>query len=100
MNILLDLDGTRTAQGNLIRHILAREGIVAPQTAMVGDRGHGLTGVRQNGPRAVAAGWGHGSREELTSQHPEAILETPEEAGAYLLAMSLEPAEAPRAITA
>ncbi len=85
-----ELDGTRTAKGELIRYILEREGIEAPQTVMVGDREHDLIGAANNGLRAVAAGWGYGSREELSSQHPEAIIAAPIKAGAYLLAMSLE----------
>ena len=85
-----ELDGTRTAKGELIRHILAREGIEARQTVMVGDREHDLIGAAANGLRALAAAWGYGSREELISRHPEAILATPKEAGAYLLAMSVE----------
>ena len=91
-----ELDGTRTAKGELIRHILATEGIEARQTVMVGDREHDLIGAGENGLRAVAAGWGYGSREELTSRHPEAILAAPKEAGAYLLAMASETSGAQR----
>ena len=95
-----ELDGTRTAKGELIRHILAHEKIEAPETVMVGDREHDLIGARQNGLRTVAAGWGYGSREELTSQHPEAIPAAPKEASAYLLAMSSEALKESGAITA
>lgn len=65
-----ELDGTRTNKVELIRHLLAEEGLDPTQTLMIGDRKHDLIGARSNGLDCVAVGYGFGSHEELTAQEP------------------------------
>jgi phosphoglycolate phosphatase len=43
---------------------------------MVGDRAVDVLAARQHRVRAVGAGWGYGSREELESARPEYVAET------------------------
>ncbi|UVJ44088.1 HAD family hydrolase [Pseudomonas sp. LS1212] len=65
-----ELDGTRTNKVELIRHLLAEEGLDPTQTLMIGDRKHDLIGARSNGLDCVAVGYGFGSHDELTAQEP------------------------------
>ncbi|MNE32452.1 5'-nucleotidase [compost metagenome] len=65
-----ELDGTRTNKIELIKHLLAEEGLDAAQTLMIGDRKHDLIGARSNGLDCVAVGYGFGSRDELTTEAP------------------------------
>ena len=65
-----ELDGTRTNKVELIKHLLAEEGLDPAQTLMIGDRKHDLIGARTNGLDCVAVGYGFGSRDELTAEAP------------------------------
>ncbi len=49
------------------------------QAIMVGDRGLDIVGAHRCYLPAIAVTWGIGSFEELSSAHPEAIVEVPEE---------------------
>lgn len=65
-----ELDGTRSDKAELIGHLLAREGLAADSTLMIGDRKHDLIGARRNGLDAAAVGYGFGSAEELQAEAP------------------------------
>ncbi|WP_166364676.1 HAD family hydrolase [Pseudomonas akapageensis] len=65
-----ELDGTRTNKVELIKHLLAEEGLDPAQTLMIGDRKHDLIGARTNGLDCVAVGYGFGSRDELAAEAP------------------------------
>ncbi len=60
-----ELDGRLENKGDLIRFVLAEEGIAADDAAMIGDRSHDVVGAKANGVFAVGGLWGYGSREEL-----------------------------------
>jgi len=82
-----ELNGERADKGELIRHLLASEGIAAPEAVMVGDRKHDILGARENGLRAIGIGWGYGSPEELAAAGPDAIVGTMEELVATIRAL-------------
>lgn len=65
-----ELDGTRTDKVELIRHLLAEEGLNPADCLMVGDRKHDLIGAHRNGLQAVGIGYGFGSHAELMAEAP------------------------------
>ena len=65
-----ELDGTRTDKVELIRHLLAEEGLDPGQTLMIGDRKHDLIGAQRNGLDVAAVGYGFGSHDELVAESP------------------------------
>ncbi|PZP24468.1 HAD family hydrolase [Pseudomonas kuykendallii] len=65
-----ELDGTRTDKVELIRHLLAEEGLDPADCLMVGDRKHDLIGAHRNGLQAVGIGYGFGSHAELMAESP------------------------------
>ena len=71
-----ELDGTRTNKVELIRHLMAEQGLNPAHTLMIGDRKHDLIGARDNGLDAAAVGYGFGSFEELNSFAPKYHFET------------------------
>lgn len=71
-----ELDGTRTNKVELIRHLLAVQGIAAGQALMIGDREHDLIGARQNGLDSAAVAYGFGSPAELQAQAPTYYFES------------------------
>ena len=72
-----ELDGTRSAKADLLRHIMEVEDLDPAVTIMVGDREHDIHGARANGLRSIGILWGYGSRQELESAGADAICETP-----------------------
>jgi hypothetical protein len=46
---------------------------------MVGDRSVDMLAAHRNGLRAAGVLWGHGSREELLSEQPEYLFQSPNE---------------------
>ena len=70
-----ELDGTRTNKVELIRHLMAEQGLNPAHTLMIGDRKHDLIGARDNGLDA-AVGYGFGSFEELNSFAPKYHFQT------------------------
>ncbi|WP_437599259.1 HAD hydrolase-like protein [Sorangium sp. So ce590] len=60
-----ELSGERSEKGELIRHVLEREGLDPRRTWMIGDRRFDVAGGRANGTSTVGVLWGHGSEEEL-----------------------------------
>lgn len=71
-----ELDGTRTDKVDLIAHLVAEEGLDPSTTLMIGDRKHDLIGAKRNGLDAAAVGYGFGSLEELSAEHPAYYFET------------------------
>ncbi|MGE0283591.1 MAG: HAD hydrolase-like protein [Rhizobiaceae bacterium] len=78
------LDGSNANKADLIRHIIATEGLDPARTVMIGDRLHDVHGAAVNGIKTIGVLWGFGDRAEL------------EEAGAARIAA--EPQELPRLI--
>jgi phosphoglycolate phosphatase len=60
-----ELDGTRQDKADLIAHILHTEGLLAAETAMIGDRKHDILGSLANHVTAIGVLWGYGSAAEL-----------------------------------
>lgn len=65
-----ELDGTRTDKVELIKHLIAEEGLDPADTLMIGDRKHDLIGAHHNGLQAVGVGYGFGSQAELMAESP------------------------------
>lgn len=71
-----ELDGNRTDKVELIAFLMAEEGLDPSTTLMIGDRKHDLIGAKRNGLDAAAVGYGFGSVEELSAEHPAYYFET------------------------
>ena len=67
-----ELDGERSNKGDLIAHVLTREGLTN-DAWMIGDRLHDIRGAKLNGLRSAGVLWGYGSREELTEAGADAL---------------------------
>ena len=78
-----DLDGRNHDKADLIRDLLAREGVAPGAACMVGDRAFDVRGARANGVSAVAVSWGFGTAEELQAAEPDAVVATFPELCAY-----------------
>ena len=63
----------------MIARALGDFGVAAGDAVMIGDRHFDVEGARANGVRALGAGWGFGSIEELREAGADAIAATPEE---------------------
>ena len=74
-----ELDGTRADKGQLIAHLLEREGLTPSVTAMIGDRLHDAVGARANGVVPVGVLWGYGDEAELIAAQCKMLVRTPEE---------------------
>jgi len=74
-----ELDGTRSEKGNLISSILENEALDPKNVLMIGDRRYDIIGAKKNNIRSIGVTWGFGSKVELESQSPNAIIDTPEE---------------------
>lgn len=78
-----ELDGGRSAKGEIIAYLLEREGLSSRSAIMVGDREHDVLGARQNGVPCIGATYGYGSEEELDEAgavalcaHPKSLPDT------------------------
>lgn len=80
-----ELDGTRTDKGDLIRHLLACEGLEPGAAVMVGDREHDMIGGAKNGLRRVGVTYGYGSAEELLRHGASRLVDHPWELPAVVL---------------
>jgi len=72
-------DGTNANKADLIRHIIASEGIEPENTVMIGDRLHDVAGGKANGVPAIGVLWGFGDRAELAEAGAVGIVEEPAE---------------------
>lgn len=91
------LDGSRADKGELIRHILATEGLDPRQTVMIGDRLHDALGAATNDVRTIGVLWGFGDRAELEGAGVAAIATQPAELPAMVGGMLGGAIGAPRA---
>ena len=73
-----ELDGNLSNKGDLIAHILDREGLDRTETLMIGDRLHDIQGARKNGVRSIGVLWGFGSHDELSEAGADILCESPE----------------------
>jgi phosphoglycolate phosphatase len=81
-----ELDGSLTDKPSLVRQILATEGLQPDQTMMVGDRKYDILGGKANGIRTGAVTYGYGTREELETERPDFIFDTPNQLVVFLAA--------------
>ena len=58
-------DAERLDKSVLMRRIVKTHGLQPEAVAMVGDRVHDVLGAQRAGIRAIGAGWGYGSAQEL-----------------------------------
>lgn len=72
-----ELDGTNVHKPDLLRHLLAVEGLDPERCVMIGDRKHDAIGAKANAVAAVGVAWGYGTRAELAAAGFAAILEAP-----------------------
>jgi phosphoglycolate phosphatase len=63
-------------KADLVMAALEVAGGHAADAVMVGDRAEDISAARAHGVRAVGAGWGYGSRAELTAAAPDYLAET------------------------
>lgn len=73
-------------KAEMIAKALADFGVAANDAAMVGDRHFDIDGARANDVRSVGVLWGFGSAEELHGAGADAVVASPAELGATLLA--------------
>jgi phosphoglycolate phosphatase len=78
-------DGTRGEKADLIRHILASEGLRPGETLMVGDRKYDVAGAKENALLAAGVTYGYGSAEELTEAGADFLCHSPAEVAELLL---------------
>lgn len=66
-----NLDGTRSAKGEIIAHILhTYKEYDKAAFLMIGDRKHDIIGANENGIDAIGVTYGYGSLEELNGSNP------------------------------
>jgi len=63
-------------KASMIARALTDFGMDARDASMIGDRHFDIEGARANGVRAIGAGWGFGSREELVSAGADVIADS------------------------
>ncbi|MEE8509182.1 MAG: HAD hydrolase-like protein, partial [Myxococcota bacterium] len=73
----VERDPERYDKALLLERALGERGVEPRRAAMVGDRSHDMLGARSAGLRAIGAGWGYGSLEELRASHASAIASSP-----------------------
>lgn len=60
-----ELDGRNIHKPDLLRFVVAQEGIDPARAVMIGDRKHDAIGAKAVGIPTIGVDWGYGSREEL-----------------------------------
>jgi phosphoglycolate phosphatase len=76
--VINGVDPSRTTKAETIAQTLADLGHPDPSAVvMVGDRHSDIAGGRACGVRTVGVTWGYGSRAELTTADPDALIEHP-----------------------
>ena len=82
-----ELDGTNDHKGDLIAHIIAREGVTPETAIMIGDREFNVLAAARNGIPTVGVTWGYGSRAELQTAGAVALCDAPENLASTVLAL-------------
>jgi phosphoglycolate phosphatase len=77
-------DGTLGEKADLIRHILASEGLRPEETLMVGDRKYDIMGAKENSLLAAGVTYGYGPVEELTEAGADFLCHSPLEVAELL----------------
>ena len=80
-----ELDGTNDHKGDLIAHIVAREGVTPEAAIMVGDREFDVTAAARNGIPTVGVTWGYGSHAELEGAGAATLCHAPANLAAAVL---------------
>lgn len=71
-----NLDGTRSAKGEIIEHIVKEQGLDVARTVMIGDRKHDIIGANLNHMQSIGVEFGYGSKQELETAGAAYIVET------------------------
>src|SRR5271156_5188589 len=83
-----EMDGRRSAKGDLLAYLLGRERLGAPAEAvMIGDRRQDALGAHAVGIRAIGALWGYGDAQELTEAGADPLIESPAQIPAAVAAV-------------
>jgi phosphoglycolate phosphatase len=72
-----ELDGRLDDKADLLRHLLATEGLDPTGAVIVGDRYADILAGSANGVRAIGVLWGYGSRQELLDAGATAVCAAP-----------------------
>lgn len=72
-----DLAGKLDDKGDLIAHMIDREGFDPAQAVMIGDRGSDVKAAARHGIPTVGVLWGYGSRDELVEAGAAALCAEP-----------------------
>ena len=96
-----ELDGTNDNKGDLIAHIVAREGVTPETAIMIGDREFDVLAATRNGIPTVGVTWGYGSRAELQTAGAAVLCDVPANLASTVLAlMGTQAVSAPRSPSA
>jgi phosphoglycolate phosphatase len=74
-----ELNGQLTDKPSLVRHILAAERLQPDQTMIIGDRKYDIIGGKANDIRTGAVTYGYGTLQELQSERPDFLFDSPEQ---------------------
>jgi len=80
-----ELDGTNDHKGDLIAHIIAKEGVVPERAVMIGDREFDVAAAARNGIPTVGVTWGYGTARELVDAGAHALCRAPASLAAMVL---------------
>ncbi len=72
-----ELDGPRSAKGELLAYLVDSEGLAVAECVMIGDRRMDIEGARANRMAVIAVAWGYGTADELRDARPDAICPAP-----------------------
>jgi phosphoglycolate phosphatase len=72
-----EMDGRRSAKGDLVAYLLGRERLAPAEAVMIGDRRQDALGARAVGIPAIGALWGYGDAQELTEAGADPLIENP-----------------------
>jgi phosphoglycolate phosphatase len=82
-----ELDGTNDHKGDLIAHIVAREGVLPERAIMIGDREFDVAAASRNRIPTVGVTWGYGTAGELTDAGACALCQAPAALAATVLSL-------------
>ena len=74
-----ELDGTRSAKADLLKHGLDVTNATVHDAAMVGDRSYDILGARANGMAALGVLYGYGTQDELIGAGANGLIQGPSE---------------------
>ena len=80
-----ELDGRFDDKAELLKHMLAMEGIGAEGAIMVGDRAADILAAKANGMHSIGALWGYGSQAELRDAGAEKLCPSPGDLALFLM---------------